>query len=55
MNRRRSSTNDMGRNHPYLRFIPETEWEKAKIKRGKDWVQVIQNNVITYDSRNKTS
>ena len=59
MSNRRSSSNDNGRNHPYLKGISEQEWIKATIKRGpliekgggNKWVQIIKDNNLTYDSR----
>ena len=59
MSRRKSSSNDNGRNHRYLEGVPEQEWQKATIERGPlikvgwghQWSRIIQNGVVTFDSR----
>jgi hypothetical protein len=59
MSRRKSSSNDNGRNHPYLANTQEQEWQKAKIERGPlikvgwghQWSRIIQNGVVVWDSR----
>lgn len=55
---RKSSSNDNGREHAYLANIPEQLRIKSEIRRGakiegggNKWVQIIQNNIVTYDSR----
>jgi len=61
MSRHQSSSGDTSKNHKYLGNVPENELIRAKIVRGPvikagwghTWIQIIQDGVVTWDSRHK--
>lgn len=54
-NRKRQSTNDSWRSHPYILQVPPQERETAKIIRESakfdSHVKIVRNGLVTWDSR----